>query len=79
MQDGFAVIDDSKTMLFTPDNWVAVREPNRMDFYLFAYGVDYRAAIKALHDVSGHCPILPRWVLGNWWSRYCEVILSSVS
>ena len=44
----------------------------RVDGYLFAYGHDYRAAIKALYQISGSQPILPRWCLGIWWSRYHE-------
>ncbi|MCB0992986.1 MAG: hypothetical protein KDB16_18555, partial [Acidimicrobiales bacterium] len=38
--------------------------------YVFAYGHDYRGAIQALYALSGHQPVLPRWALGNWWSRY---------
>lgn len=32
--------------------------------------MDYKAAVKALYAVSGSQPLLPRWSLGNWWSRY---------
>lgn len=68
---GFAVIDDSASMLFEPDGWVGTRRPGeRVDGYLFAYGLDYRAAVRALYAVSGDQPLLPRWALGNWWSRY---------
>ena len=31
---------------------------------------DYKKAIKALYALSGSQPLLPRWSLGNWWSRY---------
>ncbi len=71
-QRGFAVIDDSKSMMFTQDGWVGSRIPGREDGYLFAFGFDYRAALKAFYDVSGYSPILPRWALGNWWSRFCK-------
>ena len=67
----YALIDDSDSMLFESNGWVAARESNdAIDIYLFAYGHDYRAAIRALHDLSGPQPLLPRWSLGNWWSRY---------
>lgn len=71
---GFATIDDSHTMLFTKDGFIAPRRPGsgRVDSYLFCYGRDYREAVKALYKVSGHQPLLPRWTLGNWWSRYYE-------
>lgn len=42
----------------------------RIDGYLFAYGLDFKAAIKAFYAVSGKQPLIPRWALGNWWSRY---------
>jgi alpha-glucosidase (family GH31 glycosyl hydrolase) len=64
------MIDDSKSMMFAEDGWVASRVPGRSDGYLFAFGFDYRAALKAFFDISGHQPILPRWALGNWWSRW---------
>jgi hypothetical protein len=70
-RNGYATIDDSSSMLFADDGFVASRLPgNRVDGYLFAYGHDFRGAIKAFYAVSGSQPLLPRWALGNWWSRY---------
>ncbi|HBF44152.1 MAG TPA: alpha-xylosidase, partial [Clostridiales bacterium] len=40
------------------------------DFYVFAYGTDYKQAVKDFLAISGQTPMLPRYVLGNWWSRY---------
>ena len=68
---GYAAIDDSDTMLFDGKGFVCGREAgDRIDGYLFCYGHDYKEAIKTLYAVSGSTPILPRWALGNWWSRY---------
>ncbi|KAL2784594.1 putative alpha-xylosidase [Aspergillus keveii] len=68
---GYASIDDSVSMLFDENGWLATRkEGDRVDGYLFAYGHDYRAAVKAFYALSGPQPLLPRWSLGNWWSRY---------
>jgi hypothetical protein len=68
---GYAVIDDSKSMLFDGNGFVAPRQAgDRADRYLFCYGRDYKAAIKAFYAVSGKQPVVPRFVLGNWWSRY---------
>ena len=69
---GWAAIDDSETMMFDGAGWVGSREAGRIDGYLFAYGQDYRQAIKAFYTISGSQPVLPRWALGNWWSRYHE-------
>ena len=67
---GVAVLDDSRSFLFTEDGWVAPRPEGRTDLYVFAYGHDYEGALQAFFAVSGRPPVLPRWSLGNWWSRY---------
>jgi alpha-glucosidase (family GH31 glycosyl hydrolase) len=67
---GVAVVDDSRTVLLTDDGWIAPREPGRRDLYVFAYGADHRAAIRAFYRLTGAQPLLPRFALGNWWSRY---------
>lgn len=70
-RSGYAAINDSKSMLFDGKGFVAGREPgDRIDGYLFAHGHDYKAAIRDLYALSGKQPLLPRWALGNWWSRY---------
>ncbi|KAL2188124.1 glycoside hydrolase family 31 protein [Thermothelomyces heterothallicus CBS 203.75] len=66
----YAVLDDSKSMLFDDDGWIAIREPGRIDGYVFAYNGEHKAAIRDFYRLSGRQPVLPRWVLGNWWSRY---------
>ena len=54
---GYAEIDDSKSMLFDGEGFVAGRPAgDRVDGYVFAYGHDYRGAIKALYQVSGQQP-----------------------
>src|SRR6195952_4663143 len=67
---GVTALDDSTSFLFTEDGWVAPRPTGRLDFYVFAYGHDYAGALRAFYDLSGPQPVLPRWTLGNWWSRY---------
>jgi hypothetical protein len=70
-EGGVAVLDDSGSFLLTEDGWVAVRpEGDRLDLYVFAYGHDFTGALSAFYAVSGPQPLLPRWALGNWWSRY---------
>lgn len=66
----FAVVDDSKSMLFDGDGWLGTRMQTRKDGYVFAYGGEHKAAIKDFYRLSGSQPLLPRWALGNWWSRY---------
>jgi alpha-glucosidase (family GH31 glycosyl hydrolase) len=69
--DGVGVIDDSASFLFAEDGWIASRTgEGRIDLYVFAHGHDYTAAVQDLYAIAGSQPILPRWALGNWWSRY---------
>jgi alpha-glucosidase (family GH31 glycosyl hydrolase) len=69
-RDGVTCYDDSRTVLLTDDGWVAPRRADTLDLYVFAYGRDYRAALRALYHLTGPQPLLPRFALGNWWSRY---------
>ncbi|MFI8523123.1 TIM-barrel domain-containing protein [Promicromonospora sukumoe] len=68
--DGIGVVDDSTSFLFEDDGWVGSRVPGRQDLYVFAFGRNYADAVGDLYRVSGHPMRLPRWALGNWWSRY---------
>lgn len=69
---GYAALDDTGSMLFDGEGFVGTRlEGDRIDGYLFAYGFDLKGAMKSFYAVSGSQPVVPRWCLGNWWSRYC--------
>ena len=68
---GHSALDDSESMVFTADGFVAPRDKgDRIDGYLFAYGFDFKGAMKQFYAISGKQPLIPRWALGNWWSRY---------
>ena len=70
-RDGWAILDESARHLFTQDGWVGERpEGDRLDWYLFAYGHDYTAALKDFTKVAGKIPLPPKWTFGYWWSRY---------
>ncbi len=68
--NGVAVVDDSETVLLDEDGWIAPRTEGNQDLYVFAYGRDYKQALQALYTLAGPTPLLPRYALGNWWSRY---------
>ena len=68
--NGTAMLDDSTTMALTADGWIAPRIAGNTDVYLFAHGADFRAALDDFHRLTGPQPLIPRWTLGNWWSRY---------
>ena len=68
-RSGAAVLDDSDTLILTKD--VTFRQRNgERDQYYFAYGTDYRGAVRDLFRLTGQPPLIPRFALGNWWSRY---------
>ncbi len=69
-REGFAYIDDSKSLAILPDGWVEPRVDDIIDIYFFGYGSDYLGATKALYKLSGNPPLLPSYVFGNWWSRF---------
>lgn len=69
-RQGVSVIDDSESFCFTEDGWVTARASEGIDLYVFVYGHDHAGAVRALYDLSGRQPVIPRWALGNWWSRY---------
>ena len=69
-KDGYTVIDDSASMRLTEDGWVEERPQGLVDMYFFGYGRDYLGTLRDYHYLTGKTPILPRYALGNWWSRY---------
>lgn len=69
-KNGFSVIDDSHSLLLTEEGWVEPRKIDIIDQYFFGYGREYLEAIADFYRLTGTTPLLPRQVLGNWWSRY---------
>ena len=67
---GYAVVDDSASLLLTDDGWAQPRPGPGTDLYFFGYGRDHQAALRDFFALTGPNPLLPRWALGNWWSRY---------
>ncbi|MBR1692156.1 MAG: alpha-xylosidase, partial [Lachnospiraceae bacterium] len=69
-RDGFTVLDDSGSALLTADGEVKGREFKEEDLYFFGYGHDYLGCLKDFYTLCGKVPLLPRYALGNWWSRF---------
>jgi len=68
--NGVAVFDDVNSLTLGTDGEVKPLRGDGVDEYIFAYGNDYRSAVKALYMICGSTPLIPRFALGNWWSRY---------
>lgn len=67
---GYATLDDSYSFLFDENDQIKVKDHVHTDVYFFAYGREYLKAVQDFYRLSGHPPLLPRYALGNWWSRY---------
>lgn len=66
---GVTAYDDANSVVFE-DGKIVGTNNNKIDLYIFAYGHDYEACIKDFYTISGKTPLLPKYVFGNWWSRY---------
>lgn len=75
-RDGWVIVDESERHVLEKNDsdwgeWIAERpEGDRQDLYIFAYGHDYKAALKDFTKVAGNIPLPPKYTLGYWWSRY---------
>ncbi len=71
-RSGWAVYDDTHRLVFNQDGWLEPRHApsGSRDLYFFGYGTDAAACLHDFAQIAGPAPLLPRWALGNWWSRY---------
>ena len=71
-RSGWVHYDDSASLLFGENGWAAPRRnpAQDLDWYFFGYGHDYARAVREYTRFGGPIPLIPRWVLGAWWSRY---------
>ena len=68
-RSGACEMDDSKSLLLEEDGKILPR-PECSDRYYFAYGHDYLRQLKDFFRLTGPVPLIPKFALGNWWSRY---------
>lgn len=69
-RDGWFFINDTGTDVYR-NGWLAPRDRDHVqDLYLFAYGRDYKAALRSLKAVSGPVPMTRRYVHGAWYCRW---------
>ena len=66
---GVSVMDDSDGLLLEQSGKILSR-PACTDRYYFAYGHDYMRCLRDFFALTGPVPLIPKFALGNWWSRY---------
>lgn len=69
-KNGVAVLDDSGSLIIRSDGQIVPRKCKGSDLYFFAHGYKYEEALKDYFRLTGFPPLIPRFALGNWWSRY---------
>ena len=77
--DGFASFDDSLSKIIMDDGTLADPPANHMDIYVFMYDRDFKQALLDYFKMTGAPALIPRYALGNWWSRNITYDDKSVS
>lgn len=67
---GFGVLDDRQSAIILQDSSLLSRKSGIEDLYFFGYGFAYKECLYDFFRLSGFTPLLPRYALGNWWSRF---------
>lgn len=75
-KEAITVLDDGKSLIVDENGNISPRNKDCVDIYLFCYGVsderhfDYLGCLHDYYRLTGKTPLIPRYALGNWWSRY---------
>lgn len=67
--DGFASIDDSYSKILEEDGTLSNPDPDHFDLYVFLYDRDFKQALFDYFKMTGAPSLIPRYALGNWWSK----------
>ncbi len=74
-RDGWVLVDDSQKPVFDKSDWPWVQNnpgKDNTDWYLFAYGNNYKAALYDFTAVSGKISLPPKFAFGVWYSKYSK-------
>lgn len=73
-RSGWVLLDDTKSLIFNSSGWIQPRPKNDgyQDLYFLASGYAYKSAMQDYQRIAGSVPLIPRFMLGNWWSRFWE-------
>lgn len=67
--EGFVSIDDSNTLRLDQNGTIVSPNSRSVDMYVFIYGKDFGLAMQDYFTLTGMPSFVPRYALGNWWSR----------
>ena len=66
--DGFASIEDKNDIVLETGH-IEKKKNNNIDIYLFMYLKDFALCLKDYFLITGSPALIPRYALGNWWSK----------
>lgn len=67
--DGFAYIDDSKSLVLNENGTFSSRTEEELDLYVFMYKKDLGLSLQDYYKLTGYPLMIPRYSLGNWWYK----------
>ena len=67
--EGFASFEDTNNKIIAEDGTLIDRPKGHIDVYVFMYDIDFKEALIDYFKITGFPELLPRYALGNWWSR----------
>ncbi len=67
--DGFVCIDDSKSPILLENGTFEERNQKQIDVYVFVYNKEFSTCLKDYYSITGYPALIPRYALGNWWSK----------
>ena len=69
-RSGHSFFDDTASLALDGRGRPAERAPGTLDYYYLCCQHDYFGTLRDFYRLSGAPPMIPRYTLGNWWSRY---------
>ena len=68
---GASVMDDSKSLVINPDGTISPREKCKDRYWFVTHGeYHHLEQLRDFFAITGKVPLIPKYALGNWWSRY---------
>eukprot|EP00825_Cyclidium_porcatum_P031628 TRINITY_DN3351_c0_g1_i2.p1 TRINITY_DN3351_c0_g1~~TRINITY_DN3351_c0_g1_i2.p1 ORF type:complete len:803 (+),score=106.51 TRINITY_DN3351_c0_g1_i2:339-2747(+) len=70
-RNGWHVVNDSQNEVFGGANdWALGQNKDTIDSYFFGHGLNYKQALNDYIQVAGKVPMIPRYGLGIFWTRW---------
>ncbi len=67
--DGFAVLDDSNSLVLNSSGNFEKRQSQELDLYVFMYRKDLGLCLQDYYTLTNYPMLIPRYAFGNWWHK----------